>query len=286
MFGILGKSLATGVVTTEYPAAPAELSRHARGRPEVDWVSLKDARRAAAVCPTGAISCDDRDSRRTVSLDLGKCIFCGLCAETDPAVRMTQVSECAVRRRSDLLTVVSYGLKADGTQAQLISPMAAAWSERTRNPSGAGASVETLGRQIQERARKMFGRSLHIREVDAGSCNGCEIEIVNLNSPVYDLERFGIHFVASPRHADLLLVTGPVTRNMELALRKTYDATPDPRLVVAVGACGCSGGMFGVNYATCGAVDAVIPVDVFVPGCPPNPYALLHGILLAMGRME
>ena len=107
----------------------------------------------------------------------------------------------------------------------------------------------------------------------------------NLNSPVYDIERFGIHFVASPRHADMLLVTGPVTRNMELALRKTYDAMPAPRLVVAVGACGCSGGIFGVNYATRGGVDSVIPVDVYIPGCPPNPHALLHGILLAMGRM-
>jgi Ni,Fe-hydrogenase III small subunit len=102
---------------------------------------------------------------------------------------------------------------------------------------------------------------------------------------VYDIERFGIHFVASPRHADMLLVTGPVTRNMELALRKTYDATPEPRLVVAVGACGCSGGIFGRNYATCGSVDAIVPVDVYVPGCPPNPHALLQGILLAIGRM-
>jgi Ni,Fe-hydrogenase III small subunit len=130
----------------------------------------------------------------------------------------------------------------------------------------------------------LFGRSLHIREVDAGSCNGCEIEIVNLTGPVYDIERFGMHFVASPRHADMLLVTGPVTRNMELALRKTLDAMPEPRLVVAVGACGCSGGMFGVNYATRGAVDQVIPVDVYIPGCPPNPYALLQGILLAISR--
>jgi Ni,Fe-hydrogenase III small subunit len=131
----------------------------------------------------------------------------------------------------------------------------------------------------------MFGRSLHIREVDAGSCNGCEIEIVGLNSPIYDAERFGVHFVASPRHADMLLVTGPVTRNMELALRKTYDAMPGPRLVVAVGACGCSGGIFGVNYATRGPVDAVVPVDVYIPGCPPNPHALLHGILTAVGRL-
>jgi len=132
----------------------------------------------------------------------------------------------------------------------------------------------------------VLGRSLHIRQVDAGSCNGCEVEIHGLNSPVCDLERFGIHFVASPRHADMLLVTGPVTRNMELALKKTYEAIPEPRLVVAVGACGCSGGIFGLNYATCGGVDSVIPVDVYIPGCPPNPHALLHGILMAVGRIQ
>ena len=147
-------------------------------------------------------------------------------------------------------------------------------------------SLEHLGQKIKERAAQRFGRSLHIREVDAGSCNGCELEIVALNNPIYDIERFGIHFVASPRHADMLLVTGPVTRNMELALRKTYDATPEPRLVVAVGACGCSGGIFGQNYATCGGVDSVIPVDVYIPGCPPNPHALLHGILVAIGRLD
>jgi len=146
--------------------------------------------------------------------------------------------------------------------------------------------LDALGEELKARIDRVLGRSLHIREVDAGSCNGCEIEIVGLNSPVYDIERFGIHFVASPRHADLLLVTGPVSRNMELALRKTYDATPDPRLVVAVGACGCGGGIFGRNYASLGGVEKVIPVDVYIPGCPPNPYALLHGILLAIGRME
>ena len=120
---------------------------------------------------------------------------------------------------------------------------------------------------------------------DCGSCNGCDIEVLACLTPVYDIERFGIHFVASLRHADMLLVTGPVSRNMELALRKTYDATPAPRLVVAVGACACSGGIFGQNYASLGGVDKVVPVDVYVPGCPPNPHALLHGILTAIGRL-
>ncbi len=142
-----------------------------------------------------------------------------------------------------------------------------------------------LARAIEESTRLLLGRSLAIREVDAGSCNGCEMEITALGGPVYDCERFGLRFVASPRHADMLLVTGPVTRNMELALRKTYDATPDPKLVVAVGACGISGGIFGTNYATRGGVDQVIPVDVYIPGCPPRPEALLYGILLAVGRL-
>ena len=123
------------------------------------------------------------------------------------------------------------------------------------------------------------------REESLAARETASLGFVLNNSPVYDIERFGVHFVASPRHADMLLVTGPVTRNMELALRKTYEATPEPRLVVAVGACGCSGGIFGENYATRGGVDSVIPVDVYVPGCPPNPYALLQGILLAMGRV-
>jgi Ni,Fe-hydrogenase III small subunit/formate hydrogenlyase subunit 6/NADH:ubiquinone oxidoreductase subunit I len=300
MFDVLRKSLRTGVVTTSYPATPPEVSRHARGRPEIDWANWRDARPAAAVCPTGAISFTDTANQRTARLDLGKCIFCGLCADVDKAVRMTHVCECAARRREELVTSATYALKADGTHERLISaaatgaqgesvsgaPQSATQPTRPARQAVEGESLEMLGAAIKARAEKMFGRSLHIREVDAGSCNGCEIEIVGLNSPIYDVERFGIHFVASPRHADLLLVTGPVTRNMELALKKTYDATPDPRLVVAVGACGCSGGIFGVNYATRGAVDAVIPVDLYIPGCPPNPTALLHGLLLLLRRLE
>jgi Ni,Fe-hydrogenase III small subunit/formate hydrogenlyase subunit 6/NADH:ubiquinone oxidoreductase subunit I len=278
MFDIIRQSLKTGVVTTRYPQTPAEVSSRARGRPEIDWANWKDARPAAAVCPTAAISLEDAQGQRVARLDLGRCIFCGLCAEVDAAIRMTNLCECAARRREDLAASAAYSLRPDGQHERLVSPPTAGLAR--------GEPLAEVGRQIQERAAKMFGRSLHIRQVDAGSCNGCEVEIVALNSPIYDIERFGVHFVASPRHADMLLVTGPVTRNMELALRKTYDAMPEPRLVVAVGACGCSGGIFGQNYATCGGVDCVLPVDVYIPGCPPNPHALLQGILLAMGRME
>jgi Ni,Fe-hydrogenase III small subunit/formate hydrogenlyase subunit 6/NADH:ubiquinone oxidoreductase subunit I len=278
MFETLRQSFKTGGVTTSYPQTPPEVSTRARGKPEIDWANWKDARPATAICPTGAISYQDANGQRVARLDLAKCIFCGLCADMDSAIRMTNVCECAARRRDDLVTSAGYSLKPDGTHDRMVSPPSVAKPQR--------ASLDAIGQQIKERADKIFGRSLHIREVDAGSCNGCEVEINGLSSPVYDIERFGIHFVASPRHADMLLVTGPVTRNMELALRKTYDATPDPRLVVAVGACGCSGGIFGQNYATCGGVDSVIPVDVYIPGCPPNPHALLHGILLAMGRIQ
>ena len=142
----------------------------------------------------------------------------------------------------------------------------------------------TVARQVEARTRALLGRALAIREVDAGSCNGCELEITGLTSPVYDSERFGIHFVASPRHADLLLVTGPVTRNMEVPLRKTWEATPDPKLVVAVGDCARTCGVFRGSYAIVGSVDAVVPVDVFVDGCPPEPADILRGILTALGR--
>ena len=135
---------------------------------------------------------------------------------------------------------------------------------------------------LQARILAVLGRALCIRAVDAGSCNGCELEIQALNNPLYNLEGLGIRFVASPRHADLLLVTGPVSKHMEVALRRTYEATPDPKLVVAVGDCGCTGGIFGESYASRGRVSNVIPVDVAVPGCPPSPTRLLTGILTAV----
>ena len=149
----------------------------------------------------------------------------------------------------------------------------------------AGPDVVQIGREIEPKVRALFGRALAIREVDAGSCNGCEIEITGLTSPVYDMERFGLHFVASPRHADMLLVTGPVTRNMEVPLRKTWEATPNPKLVVAVGDCAQTCGVFRGAYGVVGPVQAVIPVDAFVLGCPPEPQDILGGILRALDRM-
>ena len=139
-----------------------------------------------------------------------------------------------------------------------------------------------VGKELQKRIRDILGRALCIRHVDAGSCNGCELEIHALGNPMYNIEGLGIKFVASPRHADLLLVTGPVSRHMEMALRRTYDATPDPKLVVAIGDCGCTGGIFGQNYASVGRVANVLPVNVAVPGCPPNPNRILAGILTAI----
>jgi Ni,Fe-hydrogenase III small subunit len=138
------------------------------------------------------------------------------------------------------------------------------------------------GERIQSEILALLGRALAIRQVDAGSCNGCELEIHALNNPYYNLEGRGIKFVASPRHADLLLVTGPVARNMQIAVQRAYEATPAPKLVVAVGDCGCTGGVFGESYASCGRVANVIPVDVAVPGCPPAPLEILRAILTAV----
>lgn len=313
MFKILRNTARTGLVTIGYPEKPAALSLRFRGAPRFHFSRWRDARPAAEVCPTEAISIRESDGTRQVTVDYGLCIYCGQCAEADPegAVQMTRQFELAARDRRDLLITAEYAVNSDGAQQELkglhqgYSP-----TEEQQERTGHGSPcrhtenelVKPLGgtfqpvpvvrvpqdleQRVADRIHRVLGRSLAIREVDAGSCNGCEVEITALNNPVYDLERLGIHFVASPRHADMLLVTGPVTRNMELALLKTYRATPDPKVVVAVGACGISGGIFGQNYATLGGVDQVLPVDVFIPGCPPRPHALLYGILLAVGRIE
>ena len=279
MFKILQQTVSTGIATVNYPAESAKVSEHFRGRPSFDFERWKDARPAAEVCPTEAISLHDKRNSRRVTVDYGLCVFCGLCAEvsSDRAVQITQEFELATADRGKLVLSAEYALNTDGTHREL--------RKVDRKFLSAETDVETLGQKTRETIHKILGRSLAIREVDAGSCNGCEVEIVALNNPVHDIERFGIHFVASPRHADMLLVTGPVTRNMELALLKTHRAMAEPKVVVAVGACGITGGIFGKNYASLGGVDKVVPVDVYIPGCPPRPQAVLHGILLAVGRL-
>jgi len=227
------------------------------------YVSRLDAelfKRGEEVCASKAIAVGPEGA----ALDKGKCIMCGMCQQVAPqAFKMVNSFAVPVTTRRDLLV------------AQMPGP----------GEGGPSQTVDEIGARLSHRIKKLLGRSLAIREVDAGSCNGCEVEVSALNNPVYDIERFGIHFVASPRHADVLLVTGVASRNLELALRRTFEATPDPKVVVAVGACACSGGIFGDTYATSGGIGKVVPVDVFVPGCPPRPEALLYGLLLAVDRV-
>lgn len=279
MFKILQQSLRGGVVTNSFPAVVAEPADGFRGKPEIDFARCTACTTCADACPTDAITVENGiRNERILALDYGDCIFCGECETACPdSIRLTKEFQLATTDKSALRTRARYTLDKNGTLefAGILSD----------TPSD-NQSLDHIGAKLKEKVNRVFGRSLHIREVDAGSCNGCEVEITALNNPIYDIERFGVHFVASPRHADMLLVTGPVTRNMELALKQTYEATPAPKLVVAVGSCAIGGGVFGKSYASCGGVDAVVPVDVYIPGCPPRPEALLHGILLAVDRLS
>jgi len=207
-------------------------------------------------------------------IDSNKCSLCGECVNRCPSGAISSPSrEQAPEINLDSCIFCALCEEVCPTRAiQLTSEFELAY--------------EALGKRVEEAIGKKFGRSLQIREVDAGSCNGCDYEVNALNNPFNDLERFGIHFVASPRHADMLLVTGTASRNMELALLKTYEATPSPKLVVAVGACACSGGIFKDSYATRNGIDSLVPVDVYIPGCPPRPQAILYGILKAIDQIE
>ncbi len=279
MLRILKQALVNGPLTNNFPKTISEPPEGFRGKPVIDFARCTACGKCAEACPTGAITARDIEGhpgQKVVAIDYGDCIFCGECEAACPtSIHLTKDFQLAAPARRDLVSRGRFEVGGTGEYR---------FAEMLSETPSSGDSLESVGARVRQKIGNVFGRSLHIRQVDAGSCNGCEVEITALNNPVYDIERFGIHFVASPRHADMLLVTGPVTRNMEIALRQTYDATPSPKLVVAVGACAIGGGIFGRSYASCGGVDAVIPVDVYIPGCPPRPEALLHGILEAIER--
>ncbi|MBI1854058.1 MAG: NADH-quinone oxidoreductase subunit NuoB [Planctomycetes bacterium] len=252
MLQIILARLKQGHRTIAFPAQSPSLPDRFRGLPVVDSSKCPDDCRACAeACPTNAITIDGKGLR----LDLGRCLFCSDCTEACPegAIRYTQDYRLATRKREDL--------------------------------SLEGATLK-LAEALDAKSRRLFGRSLKLRQVSAGGCNGCEADLNVLGTVVFDMGRFGIQFVASPRHADGIVVTGPVTENMRTALLDTYAAVPPPKLVIAVGACAISGGPYVDNAEVHNGCGSLVPVDLYIPGCPPHPLTILDGLLRLLGRLE
>ncbi|HPA96628.1 MAG: 4Fe-4S binding protein [Acidobacteria bacterium] len=253
MIRLLRARLHQGHRTFAYPdGPPPPLPDRFRGRPLLAPERCRDGcRDCVEVCPTEAISLSP-----AIAIDLGRCLFCAECAAACPEGAITWGGDhrLAVRRREELQVSAEREL--------------------------------ALATALDERLRRLFGRSLKLRQVSAGGCNACEADVNVLSTLAWDIGRFGIRIVASPRHADGLIVTGPVSENMRLALRKTYDAVAPPKIVIAIGACAIAGGPYLGHPEVAGGAGAVVPVDLWVPGCPPHPLTMLDGMLRLLGRLE
>lgn len=261
MLKLILARLRQGRRTTKYPVEPVPLPPRFRGRPRLEPGRCPaDCRTCAAACPYDAIEPgaggQDTGAGKHPAIDLGKCIFCAECAHACPkgAIVFTTDARMATRTRAELIL----------------------------SPPGEYRLAEALDQQM----RRLFGRSLKLREVSAGGCNACEADTNVLSTIGWDLGRFGIQFVASPRHADGLFITGPVSENMREALMKTYEAIPDPKLVIACGACAINGGPFQGHTEVHNGATSLLPVDLFIPGCPPHPLTILDGLLRLLGRLQ
>lgn len=245
--------LKQGNRTTKFPVQLPVLSERFRGQPMIDRTKCTDECSACAdACPTNAITLSEQSAR----IDLGRCIFCTDCLDACPSGAITHA------KNYHLATSTREEMVVDENQAP------------------------KLARALDKKARKVFGHALSLRQVSAGGCNACELEINVLGSILFDMGRFGITLAASPRHADGLIITGPITKNMEHALHAAYDAIPAPKIVIAVGACPISGGLFASNPEQTDTLESILPIDLFIPGCPPSPFTILDGLLRLLARIE
>ena len=282
VFDRFARPLRLGRATSRYPGALPDLPPAARGLPVLDAAACERAGDCVTACPTGAITLAADGWR----LDAGACVFCDACVAACPtgALAHSSAIELGARSRRELVVLRQPGGAVTAGPGEHAAVGAVTAERGEHAAASALPGIDATGEALAARIDHRLGRSLHVRHLDAGSCNGCDWEMNALLNPYHDVQRFGVDFVASPRHADVLLVTGTMTRNLEEAAVRTYEAMPEPRMVVAVGACAIGGGLFAGSYAGRDGIGEVLPVDVHIPGCPPRPEALIHGLLLAMDR--